>query len=159
MRTKSSTHDLTMLAGDAAKQLGIGVQTLHYYEREGLIPPAPRSGSGYRLYAPAMLERVTFIRKAQALGLPLAEIKGVLRLIDQGACPCGHVQRALAEKLREVDARLTELRSFREELAALIQRAPELRRRRAGAQLCAIVEDAPTPTIVAAPPGRRRRRL
>jgi hypothetical protein len=86
---------------------------------------------------------VAFIRKAQALGLLLGEIRNVLRLADEGACPCGHVQRALAEKLREVDDRLTELQSFRDELAALVRRAPKLRARAGAAQVCAIVEEAP----------------
>ena len=149
-----------MRVGDAAKALGVGVQTLHYYEREGLIPAPPRSEAGYRLYSPALVERVGFIRKAQALGLPLAEIRDVLRLAEQGASPCGRVQAALAEKLSEVDRRLRELQSFREELAALVARGVELSRAGATAQICAIVEDAPVPVatdIVSAPLARRRR--
>ncbi len=128
-----------MLAGDVAKSLGIGVQTLHYYEREGLIPAPPRSESGYRLYSPELVERVHFIRKAQGLGLPLDEVKDVLRLAEQGSSPCGRVQAALADKLREVDERLRELQSFRNELANLIQAASSHRQ---NGQVCAIVEEA-----------------
>jgi len=73
-------------AGEVAKELGIGVQTLHFYEREGLIPPPARSDSGYRLYSRELVDRVVFIRKAQALGLPLQEIKDVLTLVEHGAC-------------------------------------------------------------------------
>jgi DNA-binding transcriptional MerR regulator len=131
----------SLLAGEVATQLGVGVQTLHYYEREGLLPLVPRSASGYRLYGPALIERLTFIRKAQALGLPLGEIKDVLDLIEQGTSLCGRVEAALAERLREVDARLRELRSFRNELAALIRSAPALCAREPGAHLCAIVEE------------------
>ncbi len=130
-----------LLAGDAAKALGIGVQTLHYYEREGLIPPPRRSGSGYRLYSPELVERVRFIRKAQALGLPLDEVKDILRLAERGTSPCGRVQAALAAKLREVDERLLELQSFRDELATLVHEAPVLRDGGALGQLCAIVEE------------------
>lgn len=130
------------LAGDVAKALGIGVQTLHYYEREGLIPPPRRSGSGYRLYSPELVERVRFIRKAQALGLLLDEVKDILRLAERGKSPCGRVQAALAAKLHEVDERLVELQSFRDELAMLVHEAPVLRDGGAPAQLCAIVEEA-----------------
>lgn len=136
-----------LLAGEAAKQLGIGVQTLHFYEREGLIPPPDRSHSGYRLYTPELVERVGFIKKAQALGLPLDEIKEILRLAEHGACPCGHVQAALAEKLTEVDRRLRELRTFRRELAALIERSAELSAQGEEARICSIVERAPAPRL------------
>lgn len=150
-----------LLAGDVAKALGVGVQTLHYYEREGLIPPAPRSESGYRLYTPELVERLGFIRKAQALGLPLDEIREILRLAEQGTSPCGRVQTALAEKLAEVDRRLAELHGFRDELASLVTRSVELAvQGEAAAQICAIVEDAPAPTagldITVAPLARRR---
>lgn len=149
-----------LLAGDVAKALSIGIQTLHYYEREGLIPPPPRSDSGYRLYTPEHVERVRFIRKAQALGLPLDEIKDVLRLAKRGTSPCGRVQAALAAKLREVDERLKELQSFRDELAALVREAPALQDSGGPAQVCAIVEDAPAlqrVDVLGAPLRRRRR--
>jgi len=146
-----------LLAGDVAKRLGIGVQTLHYYEREKLIPAPQRSGSGYRIYTPEIVERVAFIRKAQALGLPLGEVREVLLLVDEGACPCGHVQRALTEKLRDVDERLREMRSYRAELAALVERAPKLRERAEPAQMCPIVEESALPAGADISPAPLRR--
>lgn len=131
-----------MLAGEAAKELGVGVQTLHFYEQQGLIPRPPRSQSGYRIYTPEIVGRVRFIRKAQGLGFSLDEIKEILGLAKRGTSPCGTVQRALAEKLREVDRRLEELRGFRAELAALIEQSVELSKHEAGAQVCSIVEEA-----------------
>lgn len=148
-----------MLAGAVAKALGVGVQTLHYYEREGLIPAPTRSAAGYRLYPPELVERVGFIRRAQALGLPLGEIKDVLALTEQGTSPCGRVQAALAAKLTEVDQRLRELQSFRNDLAGLIARSAELSAGGGRAQICAIVEDAHPPTagdVAGAPLARRR---
>ena len=145
-----------MLAGDVAKALGVGVQTLHYYEREGLIPAPPRSAAGYRLYPSDVVERVGFIRKAQALGLPLGEIRTVLALAQQGTSPCGRVQAALAEQLAEVDRRLRELHDFRDELAALVARGVGAEE---SGQICGIVEHAP-PRVAApavAPLVRRRR--
>lgn len=132
----------SLFSGAVAKRLGIGVQTLHYYEREGLIPPPPRTPSGYRLYPPELVERVRFIRKAQALGLPLGEVKDVLGLAEAGSSPCGRVQKALADKLRDVNERMRELKHFRDELAKLVRQAPARGGNGLAARVCAIVEDA-----------------
>jgi DNA-binding transcriptional MerR regulator len=132
-----------MLAGEVAQALGIGVQTLHFYERERLISPPPRSEGGYRIYTPEIVERVRFIRKAQALGFSLGEIKEIFGLVRTGSSPCGRVQAKLAEKLEEVDRRLKELHGFRDELASLVANAAELSKRGAEAGVCSIVEEAP----------------
>lgn len=145
MRASSGTAaQKGRLAGEVARSLGIGVQTLHYYEREGLIPPPRRTEAGYRLYTEELVGRVRFIRKAQALGLPLEEIREVFSLSERGSSPCGRVQAALAAKLAEVDERLRELRGFRDELARLIRQAPAFERA-GGTAVCAIVEEAPGP--------------
>ena len=128
--------------GEAAAELGVGVQTLHYYEREGLILPPPRSASGYRIFPPDLMERLRFIRRAQALGLSLAEIKETLELAEIGESPCGRVQAALAQKLEEVDHRLSELRAFRDQLHDLIESAPRLQAESPAGRVCAIVEHA-----------------
>lgn len=131
-----------LLAGGVAKLLNVGVQTLHFYEREGLIPEPPRTESGYRIYPPALVERVRFIKQAQGLGLPLSEVKEILSLAQDGGSPCGRVQATLREKLKEVDRRLIELRRFRRDLAHLIHRAEEDYVTSADARVCAIVERA-----------------
>lgn len=143
MAIKNEQWAERMLAGEAAKLLGVGVQTLHFYEQQGLIPHPPRSASGYRLYTPPIMERLQFIRKAQTLGFSLDEIKEILDLAKQGTSPCGTVQKALAEKLEAVDRRLEELHSFRSDLATLIRQAPKLSAREATGQVCSIVEEAP----------------
>lgn len=131
-----------LLAGGVAKLLNVGVQTLHFYEREGLIPEPPRTESGYRLYAPDLVERVRFIKHAQGLGLPLSEVKEILSLAEDGGSPCGRVQAALTEKLAEVDRRLIELRRFRRDLADLVDWAGKDYATRSDARVCAIVESA-----------------
>ncbi|MBA3256326.1 MAG: heavy metal-responsive transcriptional regulator [Pyrinomonadaceae bacterium] len=147
MTAKIGLSERRLLAGEVAKELGVGVQTLHFYEQQGLIPHPPRSESGYRLYTPDIIERIRFIRKAQALGFSLDEIKEIFGLAKKGTSPCGPVQRALSEKLRDVDRRLEELRGFRADLAALIAEAPELSAHEQNAQVCSIVEEAaPLPT-------------
>lgn len=144
-------------AGQAAAELGVGVQTLHYYEREGLVPAPPRSESGYRLYPPELMDRLRFIRQAQALGLSLSEIRETLDLVAIGESPCGRVQAALADRLAEVDRRLQQLTAFRDDLADLIARAPRLQNS-VGGGLCGIVEGAPAirgGELASAPLGRR----
>ncbi len=164
MKSKRTKPELqsgrSMLAGAAAKELGVGIQTLHFYEGQGFIPRPPRSASGYRLYTPEIVERVRFIRKAQALGFSLEEVKEILGLAKRGTSPCGRVQAALAEKLREVDRRLEELRDFRAELAALIGQAAELSKHDGEAQICSIVEESP-PLFVSSitKPALSRKRL
>jgi len=131
-----------MLAGEAAKVVGVGIQTLHFYEQQGLIPHPPRSEGGYRIYTPEIVERVRFIRKAQALGFSLDEVKEIFGLVRQGSSPCGRVQTKLAEKLKEVDRRLEKLRGFRAELASLVAQAAELSTHGAEGGVCSIVEEA-----------------
>lgn len=146
-----------VLAGEAAKALGVGVQTLHFYEQQGLIPRPPRSQGGYRLYSPEMIEQVRFIRKAQALGFSLEEVKEILGLARKGSSPCRRVQAALTEKLREVDRRLQELQGFRAELASLIEQAAELSTHER--EVCSIVEEAaPLPVSVITKPALRRKK-
>src|SRR6266478_4764410 len=65
----------TLKVGQVAAEVGVGVQTLHYYERIGLLPKPNRSAANYRLYSPESVHRVRFIKKAQALGLTLEETK------------------------------------------------------------------------------------
>lgn len=89
------------------------------------------------------------IKQAQSLGLPLTEVKEILSLADRGGSPCGHVQGALEQKLREVDLRLSELRGFRWDLACLVERAKTDYANRLGARVCPIVEHAHPPREMA----------
>ena len=149
---------IALLVGEVARAAGVGVQTLHYYEREGVIPPPARTAAGYRQYDAGVIDRVRFIRKAQALGLQLDEIKHVLSLAARGTSPCGRVQSALAEKLADVDRRLAELQSFRDELARLTERGQPSPMTVDAAQICAIVESS-APVVPLRPDGLRKRRL
>lgn len=77
--------------GELAAHAGVGVQTLHYYERLGLLSKPARSTANYRLYPLEALHKVQFIRKAQALGFSLEEIKEILELRNRGRAPCRRV--------------------------------------------------------------------
>src|SRR3972149_1456098 len=77
-----------LFIGQLAQLVGVGVDTVRFYERAGLLQRPERTAAGYRLYAPEALARLRFIRKAQALGFTLDEIKRILSLRGQGAATC-----------------------------------------------------------------------
>lgn len=131
--------------GTIAKKAGVGVQTLHYYERIGLLPKPRRSSANYRLYAPDALRRVLFIKKAQAVGLTLDEIKDVLDVKDHGKAPCRRVAEVAEERLSEIDADLAKLRAFRRALVAVLpqwQKETAVERACAG-EFCDLIERLP----------------
>lgn len=110
-----------MRIGELAKQSGAGVQALRFYERSGLLPRPSRTRAGYRVYSDADLRRVDLIRQAKRLGFSLDEIKRILRLRQQGACPCGEVIAILDRHLRETDDQIRHLQRFRKEIARTLQ--------------------------------------
>lgn len=150
----STSPSKPLLVGEVARAAGVGVQTLHYYEREGIIPHPSRTASGYRQYDGATIGRLRFVQKAQALGLSLDEIKEVLALAARGTSPCGRVQAALAEKLADVDRRLQQLQSFRDELARLTEHATNAPVSDGEARICSILETA-RPASTTEPPRER----
>ena len=115
-----------MRIGELAERSGVSTKTIRYYEDIGLVPPAPRLESGYRDYEPWMLDRLAFIRAAQAVGLSLGEIRGIVALRDDGQTPCGHVLDLLRTRSVELDRRIAELRALRGELNRLVARAEVL---------------------------------
>jgi DNA-binding transcriptional MerR regulator len=90
---------------------------------QDLVPPPRRTPAGYRGYDPAVLDRLAFIRHAQAAGLTLAAIRQVLAIRDDGQPPCRHVTDLIARRLAEVDDRLAELTRTRDQLVVLAARA------------------------------------
>jgi DNA-binding transcriptional MerR regulator len=115
-----------MRIGELAERSGVSTKTIRYYEDIGLVPPAPRLASGYRDYDPSMIDRLAFIRSAQAVGLSLGEIRGIVALRDDGQTPCGHVLDLLRTRSAELDRRIAELRGLRGELNRLVVRAGAL---------------------------------
>jgi DNA-binding transcriptional MerR regulator len=115
-----------MLIGEIAAALGVPTQTIRFYERRGLLPEPARGSNGYRVYDDSTLARVQFIRSAQAAGLTLAEISGVLTIRDEGAAPCTHVTELLTAKLADVQARRRRLDELETEIERLLQRSDHL---------------------------------
>jgi len=113
--------------GQVASLAGVSTHTLRYYERVGVLPHPARSASGYRMYPREAVEQLAFIRKAQALGLKLSDVREVLEISSGGRQPCDHVRGLIDARLREVESRLRELRELRQtlrETLALLARAP-----------------------------------
>ena len=112
-----------MKIGEAAGRSGVPAKTIRFWEDQRLLPAPARTPAGYRDYDPVILERLAFIRHAQAAGLTLEHIRQVLDIRDEGQPPCVHVAGLIARRLAEVEARLTELARARDQLAALAARA------------------------------------
>src|SRR5579859_232081 len=149
MRTKPDLEKQTLKPGELEAQTGEGVKTLHYYERIGLLPKPDRSSANYRLYPPAALRRVRFIKKAQAAGFTLDQIKEILELQKNGAVRCHRVIEIGKKRLREIDAQLDALKAFRESLASALpawEKDTERRKTCAG-EFCDLIECLPAGAI------------
>jgi MerR family transcriptional regulator, copper efflux regulator len=99
-----SLHEETFTISEAARSAGLGVETVRFYEREGLLKAPARSGSGYRQFTPADVRRLAFVRRAKTLGFSLREIKELLALTAHRRTNVAKVKafaQAKAERLRE----------------------------------------------------------
>jgi DNA-binding transcriptional MerR regulator len=112
-----------MRIGEVAGRAGVPAKTIRFWEHQALLPPPARTPAGYRDYDPAILERLAFIRHAQAAGLTLEHIRQVLDIRDGGQPPCVHVTGLISQRLGEVEARLAELSRARDQLVVLAGRA------------------------------------
>lgn len=109
------------LVGHVARLTGVKPDTLRFYERSGLMPKTERTPGGYRAYGPEALARLQFIRKAQALGFTLDQVKRILRLRQAGNPPCDYVIRLAEERLKQTDQHLQQLTKFRDALGRYVR--------------------------------------
>ena len=98
-----------MRIGEVSDRAGVPAKTIRFWEDRRLLPPPARTPAGYRDYGTAVLERIGFIRQAQAAGLTLDAIGQILGIRDGGQPPCAHVTALITQRLGEVEARLAEL--------------------------------------------------
>ena len=108
--------------GALAKRGGVGIDTVRYYERSGLLTPKARLASGYRRYSSAEVARLRFIRRAQALGFTLKEIRELLAL--SSLRDVARVKRAAQQKVIDVEQRIASLQRVRQGLVSLIDACP-----------------------------------
>lgn len=111
----------SLTIGKVAKESGVGIETVRFYEREGLLEQPTRRLSGYRQYDPEAVARLRFIKQAQRLGFTLREIKELLALkLDPKATRKEVKDRAVA-KVADIDQRIADLKRMKKALAPLIQ--------------------------------------
>ena len=108
----------------AAEAAGVGVETIRFYERRGLIAQPPKPARGFRTYPEETVARIRFIRQAQELGFSLAEVQELLALGADPEAECGAVRAQAEKKLAEVESKLARLEAIRTSLRKLIATCP-----------------------------------
>jgi len=116
----------SMKIGELGRQASVGAKTIRYYEDIGLMPEPNRTPGGYRDYGEDAVERLRFIRDAQATGLSLAEIQSIFDLRDRGEQTCHHVMELLEQHVAAIDRQLLQLRTTRKLLVGMLERAQQL---------------------------------
>jgi DNA-binding transcriptional MerR regulator len=114
-RERLTVRDLPI--GQVAKRAGVGVQTVRYYERRGLLPPPARRHSGQRIYAAEIVDLLRAVKTAQRLGFTLLEIEESLRLSSSRANASNLLQDRMRDKVLEIDGKIADLYAIRQRLA------------------------------------------
>ncbi len=109
-----------LTVGKLAGQCGLSADTIRYYERMGILPPARRGANGYRFFPAEAVRRVGLIQRALEAGFTIADLQRVLRVRDRGGAPCRQVLTIAETRLAELDARIRELSDLRQELAEAV---------------------------------------
>ncbi len=110
----------TMTIGKVARAAGVGVETVRFYERTGLLAPPPRTRAGYRHYPPEAVDRLGFIRHAQRLGFTLAEVAELIAL-HEATVPCAEFKARAAAKVAAIEEKIATLLAAKPELVALVE--------------------------------------
>lgn len=126
-----------MKIGELAVAAATPIETVRFYEREGLIPTPGRSAGNYRLYNDSHVQRLIFIRRCRGLDMALAEIRTLLQFIDRPGADCGEVNQVLDDHIGHVAARIKELRALEVELIDLRSRCQSTN----PGQACAILQE------------------
>ena len=104
--------------GALSERTGVNVETIRYYEREGLLPNAPRTAGGHRVFDEVHLRRLIFIRRSRELGFSGTEVRALLRLVD-GGYTCGEVRELTLKHLADVREKIADLRRLEKTLATI----------------------------------------
>ncbi len=111
--------------GAVAARSGLTIDTVRFYEKQGLIAKPRRTAGGFRLYSEGDLDRLHFVNEAQALGFSLAEVRELLLLRTAGPEACSHVRELLVQKLETVERKIKELRKLQQQLRAARKRCDQ----------------------------------
>ncbi len=113
-----------LTTGRLAKEAGVNIETIRYYERQGLLPRPPRKSSGYRLWPLDTVKRIRFIKHAQELGFSLREISELLSLRTEANKTCLEVKQIADEKIADIDQKIKSLKRIKKALKKLSQTCP-----------------------------------
>lgn len=108
------------LIGSVAKESGVSIKTIRYYEELGLLKASGRTEGKFRLFTPDVLARLSFIKRAQSLGLTLLEIRELLLVHDRGDLPCEHIKTKLQDKVNDIEQQIQQLLILKLELEGLL---------------------------------------
>ena len=112
----------SLTIGKVAKRAGVGVETVRFYEREGLIPQPARRSSGYRQYQPDAIRRIQFIRHAKELGFTLKEIAELFELRVDPESTCADVRKRARAKIADIDQKIERLVRMKSALGRLVNK-------------------------------------
>ncbi len=113
-----------MKIGEVARRVGIPIDTVRHYERNGLLPPPARRASGYRDYHDSDIARLNFVLRAKALGFTLLEIRELLALSDAAEGDMANIRSLAASKLTDIEQRIGQLARVRDALKSLVEACP-----------------------------------
>ncbi len=130
----------TFRIGEIAHKIGVQPESIRYYERIGLLPKAKRSTGGYRVFTREHLERVELIKKMQALGFSLEQIRRMLELKFTRGHSCQHVRAGLRQRLEAIDHQIEDLKAFRIEVAQALKTCERSLAVHASGDYCPILE-------------------
>ena len=119
-----NAHIGSLTIGAVAKRVGVAIDTIRYYEREGLLPEPERRASGYRSYGDATVAQLRFIRRAKDLGFTLEEIRELLMLSADRLHGVKRVKQRATQRLAAIELRTAELQRIRDGLAQLVESCP-----------------------------------
>jgi len=111
----------SLTIGRLAKEAGINLETVRFYERQSLVAKPPRTASGYRVYPPDAVRRLRFIRRAQELGFSLREVRELLSLRASQSTTSVAVRKAAEAKIADIEAKISSLEAMRQSLRKLAQ--------------------------------------
>jgi MerR family mercuric resistance operon transcriptional regulator len=114
----------SMTIGQVAQKAGIGIETIRFYERKGLIEEPPRKESGYRLYQEDVIDRLAFIQQAKSLGFTLAEIQELLSLKIRPEVTSGEIRKIAEAKLADIEDKIKMLKRMQRALKKLVAQCP-----------------------------------
>lgn len=138
--TQETCETEPLKIGEVARRSGIGVETLRFYERSGLLSQPARTEGGYRLYDAEALKALEFIKRAQTLGFTLEEIKRVMNESRAGKRPCAEVRETVRRRLSELDEQMAQIQRYRDALAKTLKQWDE--KGSADGDFCGLIENA-----------------